>query len=98
MCSMDLAVKNLKLKLILLSLYISVYVYIYIYIYIYIFSSLKIHNLLYARQVLHARETTETKRNNPCIQAISTVDKKANKSDNYNLESVMMTETKRGRK
>lgn len=48
--------------------------------------------------VLYARETTETKQTNPCIRAVSIIDKKANKSDNYNFVSVMMTEIKRGRK
>ena len=47
--------------------------------------------------VLYARETTETKQTNPCIRAVSIIDKKANKSDNYNFVSVMMTEIKRGR-
>ena len=48
--------------------------------------------------VLYARETTEIKQTSPCIHTIYIVDKKANTSDKYNFESVMMTETKRGRK
>lgn len=71
--------------------------YIYTCIYIH-FLKTYVSSYYMPDMVLYARETTETKQTSPCIRAISIVDKKANKSDNYNFVSVMMTETKRGRK